>query len=249
MPRSPSKTQCLQFAQVKARRAATNALMEYRGNIRVLCRIRSPDLNTSSSTSSDASGSGGAESSFHDGPSGVSVDDSGNEVLVFHPKTERTQKWPFPVVFPIGASQEEVYSQVEPMVQSVLDGYHAAIFAYGQVRHAHENLRNAQALLDLLVPSCICSLPFCCVTCKRTKHLPCLHNSEVRKEKIVTSLLLPDGSLVNILFAIRIKTDGRGEDLHYGRLRWFFLGRPATAGRGAAAGSQSAARCVPPQLL
>jgi hypothetical protein len=163
MPRSPSKTQCLQFAQVKARRAATNALMEYRGNIRVLCRIRSPDLNTSSSTSSDASGSGGAESSFHDGPSGVSVDDSGNEVLVFHPKTERTQKWPFPVVFPIGASQEEVYSQVEPMVQSVLDGYHAAIFAYGQVRHAHENLRNAQALLDLLVPSCICSLPFCCL--------------------------------------------------------------------------------------
>jgi len=120
--------------KVKARRAATNALMEYRGNIRVLCRIRSPDPDASSS-SGDGDGGAAAESSshFHGGPSGVSVDESGYEVLVYHPKTEKTQKWPFPVVFPMGASQEEVYSEVEPMVQSVLDGYHAAIFAYGQV--------------------------------------------------------------------------------------------------------------------
>lgn len=36
-------------------------------------------------------------------------------------------------VFGLEARQETVYAEVSPLVVSVLDGYNACIFAYGQV--------------------------------------------------------------------------------------------------------------------
>ena len=40
--------------------------------------------------------------------------------------------WEFDQTFDFRSSQEEVYSEVSPLVTSVLDGYNVCIFAYGQ---------------------------------------------------------------------------------------------------------------------
>lgn len=46
-------------------------------------------------------------------------------------------------VFGMEATQENVYGEVAPLVVSVMDGYNACIFAYGQVRrsqyHTHKS--------------------------------------------------------------------------------------------------------------
>jgi hypothetical protein len=130
---------------VKARRAATNALFDLRGNVRVLCRVRSLDAPTaalaaaaaaSSPEGKDGGSAAAAGAHFHGGAVGVLVDAAASEVAVFHPASNKTHTWAFPVVFPVGAAQDAVYEEVAPMVQSVLDGYHATIFAYGQVTHS-----------------------------------------------------------------------------------------------------------------
>jgi hypothetical protein len=46
---------------------------------------------------------------------------NGKESLTFH----------FDGVFPPGASQEEVFNEVKPFVQSAIDGENVCIFAYG----------------------------------------------------------------------------------------------------------------------
>eukprot|EP00961_Rhodomonas_salina_P209146 2822909-Rhodomonas_salina.1 len=44
----------------------------------------------------------------------------------------RAQSFNFDAVFAHDASQEEVFSEVQPLVVSALDGYNVCIFAYGQ---------------------------------------------------------------------------------------------------------------------
>jgi hypothetical protein len=46
-------------------------------------------------------------------------------------KPKPAQAFTFDRVFGAGATQAEVYSAVDPLVQSVLSGYNATVFAYG----------------------------------------------------------------------------------------------------------------------
>jgi len=100
---------------VKERRKAFNDLMEYRGNIRVLCRVRDPSseqklLGTSTSNSNSAASASASADSFHGGASGVRLD--GDSIAVTHGHTSETKRWSFPRVFPLDVSQEEVFEEV-----------------------------------------------------------------------------------------------------------------------------------------
>ncbi|XP_048214325.1 kinesin-like protein KIFC2 isoform X2 [Perognathus longimembris pacificus] len=83
-------------------------LLELKGNIRVLCRLRP---GTSSSLMNLEPGPGGSITTCYRG---------------------RQRRFCLDWVFPPDASQEEVFSQLEPAVLSCLRGYSVCIFTYGQ---------------------------------------------------------------------------------------------------------------------
>ncbi|KAM4865077.1 kinesin-like protein KIFC2 [Thomomys bottae] len=83
-------------------------LLELKGNIRVLCRLRP---GTSSSLVNLEPGPGGTITTCYRG---------------------RQRRFCLDWVFPPDASQEEVFSQLEPAVLSCLRGYSVCIFTYGQ---------------------------------------------------------------------------------------------------------------------
>ncbi|XP_047313191.1 kinesin-like protein KIN-14F isoform X2 [Impatiens glandulifera] len=93
-----------------------NQIQDLKGNIRVYCRVRP----------------------FMPGqPNGVtSVDniDDGNITVLFPPKYGKggRKSFTFNKVFGPSASQAEVFSDTQPLIRSVLDGYNVCIFAYGQ---------------------------------------------------------------------------------------------------------------------
>ncbi|XP_020271774.1 kinesin-like protein KIN-14C isoform X2 [Asparagus officinalis] len=94
-----------------------NEVQELKGNIRVFCRIR-PFLpgQKRKSTSVDYVGENG-------------------EVVVVNPSKQGKdgrRMFNFNKAFGPASTQEEVYSNIQPLVRSVLDGYNVCIFAYGQ---------------------------------------------------------------------------------------------------------------------
>jgi hypothetical protein len=100
---------------VKERRKAFNDLMEYRGNIRVLCRVRDPSseqklLSGGNGAGTSNSAASASADSFHGGASGVKLD--GDSIAVTHGHTSETKRWTFPRVFPLDVSQEEVFEEV-----------------------------------------------------------------------------------------------------------------------------------------
>lgn len=97
----------------KERKQALNDYLDLKGNIRVFCRIRPilPDEKC--------------------GPSRpVFALDSSNVLLKL--TEDKTKRYIFDKVFHPWSSQDEVFSEVEPVIRSALDGYNACIFAYGQ---------------------------------------------------------------------------------------------------------------------
>ena len=94
----------------RERRSVYNELQELRGNLRVYCRLR-PRL--------------GAPEAFV-----VPVDDI--TLRVTDPSMETTADYEFDLVLPEDASQATVFSEVQPLVTSVLDGFNVCVFAYGQ---------------------------------------------------------------------------------------------------------------------
>ncbi|EPS63907.1 hypothetical protein M569_10873, partial [Genlisea aurea] len=99
---------------VEENRRLYNLVQELKGNIRVYCRIRPflPGQPCRSSAVDD-------------------VDETTISVLV-PSKYGKPKSFTFNKVFGPSCSQEEVFSDTQPLIRSVLDGYNVCILAYGQ---------------------------------------------------------------------------------------------------------------------
>ncbi|KAK1429039.1 hypothetical protein QVD17_11238 [Tagetes erecta] len=95
------------------RRQLLNEFLQMKGNIRVFCRIR-PTVN--------------GEKFGHQRPV-VPVDSNG--ILINFAENKR-KLYNFDMVLHPGSTQDEVFSEIEPVIKSALDGYNVCILAYGQ---------------------------------------------------------------------------------------------------------------------
>ncbi|KAB5565239.1 hypothetical protein DKX38_005293 [Salix brachista] len=95
------------------RRQILNEFLDLKGNIRVFCRIRPITFG---------------ENSGHLRP--VVASDSNKVVLKL--MDSKSKSYTFDKVLHPDSSQDEVFTEAEPIIKSVLDGYNACIFAYGQ---------------------------------------------------------------------------------------------------------------------
>ncbi|XP_075437154.1 kinesin-like protein KIFC3 isoform X2 [Ascaphus truei] len=102
--------------EVQLRKRYHNQLVELKGNIRVLCRLR---------LQPEPGDEGGSRTS----PLTTDANDDTRLSVVYKGK-ERT--FELDKVFLPQATQEEVFLEIEPMVTSCINGYNVCIFAYGQ---------------------------------------------------------------------------------------------------------------------
>jgi len=102
------------------RRRVHNQLLDMKGQIRVFCRVR-PQLPHEQG----------------DEPSAVRRDSFTVDICKYMTSLEGMQRserkaFPFDAVFGPSAQQEEVFKEVQDLVQSAIDGYNVTLFAYGQ---------------------------------------------------------------------------------------------------------------------
>ncbi|XP_051812782.1 kinesin-like protein KIFC3 isoform X2 [Acanthochromis polyacanthus] len=102
--------------EVALRRKYHEQLVELKGNIRVLCRVK-PVLK---------------EDQHEEGQSVVVTTDPNNESSLNVMSKGKGRIFELDKVFHPQATQEEVFQEIEPLVTSCIDGYHVCIFAYGQ---------------------------------------------------------------------------------------------------------------------
>ncbi|KAF8041147.1 hypothetical protein BT93_B3157 [Corymbia citriodora subsp. variegata] len=103
---------CIKRLNVQ-RRQVLNEYLDMKGNIRVFCRVRPMNVTE------------------HIGRARpVVATDSSNVLLKV--ACGNNKSYSFDKVFHPSSSQGEVFSEVEPVIKSALDGYNACIFAYGQ---------------------------------------------------------------------------------------------------------------------
>ncbi|XP_037641518.1 kinesin-like protein KIFC3 [Sebastes umbrosus] len=102
--------------EVALRRKYHEQLVELKGNIRVLCRVK-PVLK---------------EDQHEEGQSVVVTTDPNNESSLTVLNKGKGRIFELDKVFHPQASQEEVFQEIEPLVTSCIDGYQVCIFAYGQ---------------------------------------------------------------------------------------------------------------------
>ncbi|GAA6227094.1 kinesin-like protein KIFC3 [Lates japonicus] len=102
--------------EVALRRKYHEQLVELKGNIRVLCRVK-PVLK---------------EDQHEEGQSVVVTTDPNNESSLTVLNKGKGRIFELDKVFHPQATQEEVFQEIEPLVTSCIDGYHVCIFAYGQ---------------------------------------------------------------------------------------------------------------------
>uniref|UniRef100_A0A096ME41 Kinesin-like protein n=1 Tax=Poecilia formosa TaxID=48698 RepID=A0A096ME41_POEFO len=102
--------------EVALRRKLHEQLVELKGNIRVLCRVK-PVLK---------------EDQHEEGQSVVVTTDPNNESSLTVLSKGKGRSFELDKVFQPHATQEEVFQEIEPLVTSCIDGYHVCIFAYGQ---------------------------------------------------------------------------------------------------------------------
>ncbi|XP_034553921.1 kinesin-like protein KIFC3 [Notolabrus celidotus] len=102
--------------EVALRRKYHEQLVELKGNIRVLCRVK-PVLK---------------EDQREEGQSVVVTTDPNNESSLNILNKGKDRIFELDKVFQPQATQEEVFQEIEPLVTSCIDGYHVCIFAYGQ---------------------------------------------------------------------------------------------------------------------
>jgi chromosome segregation ATPase len=90
-------------------------ILKLQGNIQVCCRIRPMSVDES-------------QQGLHE----VAQSLSETDVACFDERTKQWKSYAFDKVWGPESTQEDVFQDVEPMVLSVIDGYNACIFAYGQ---------------------------------------------------------------------------------------------------------------------
>ncbi|CAH0720922.1 unnamed protein product, partial [Brenthis ino] len=102
-------------------RALRNTVQDLKGNIRVYCRVRPP---LESETSKPLYNLNVLDA--------CSIEVEKIELLNSARKGKSQHSFTFDGIFTPHSSQEDVFAEVSPMVQSALDGYNVCIFAYGQ---------------------------------------------------------------------------------------------------------------------
>ncbi|KAI1886213.1 hypothetical protein AGOR_G00211680 [Albula goreensis] len=102
--------------EVALRRKYHEQLVELKGNIRVLCRVK-PVLK---------------EDQQDEGQAVVVTTDPNNESALTVMSKGKGRTFELDKVFHPQATQDEVFQEIEPLVTSCIDGYHVCIFAYGQ---------------------------------------------------------------------------------------------------------------------
>ncbi|XP_051920187.1 kinesin-like protein KIFC3 isoform X2 [Hippocampus zosterae] len=98
--------------EMNLRKKIHNQLVQLKGNIRVLCRVRPV--------------AGGEEAE------GVLTFDPDDDGVLHLSDKGKVTTFDLDKVFRPEATQEEVFSEVEALVTSCVDGFHVCIFAYGQ---------------------------------------------------------------------------------------------------------------------
>uniref|UniRef100_A0A8C5WH39 Kinesin-like protein n=1 Tax=Leptobrachium leishanense TaxID=445787 RepID=A0A8C5WH39_9ANUR len=98
--------------EVQLRKRYHNQLVELKGNIRVLCRLRPQE-----------------ESREQDSPITTDVNDDTRLAVLYKGKEKAFE---LDKVFFPQASQDEVFLEIEPVIMSCMNGYNVCIFAYGQ---------------------------------------------------------------------------------------------------------------------
>ncbi|CAG5123272.1 unnamed protein product, partial [Candidula unifasciata] len=101
--------------EMKLRKKYHNELVELRGNIRVLCRIR-PWIK---------------EDGYEDDTIVVTLDSEDDTLIKINNKG-RMQLFDVDRAFGMDCTQCQVFDEVSSLVRSVIDGYNVCIFAYGQ---------------------------------------------------------------------------------------------------------------------
>ncbi|KAM3928590.1 uncharacterized protein RB166_006548 [Leptodactylus fuscus] len=102
--------------EMQLRKRYHNQLVELKGNIRVLCRVR-PHVDTGEEEDSRASAII------------TDVNDDSKLSIVYKGKERNFE---LDKVFLPDTTQEEVFQEIEPVVMSCINGYNVCIFAYGQ---------------------------------------------------------------------------------------------------------------------
>ncbi|CAH2086395.1 unnamed protein product [Euphydryas editha] len=102
-------------------RVLRNTVQDLKGNIRVYCRVRPPLESEASKPLYNLNVL-----------DACSIEVEKIELLNSARKGKSQHSFSFDGIFTPHSSQEDVFSEVSPMVQSALDGYNVCIFAYGQ---------------------------------------------------------------------------------------------------------------------
>jgi len=162
-------------AEEARRRKLLDQIHELKGNVRVVCRIR-PVLPSDEAHGNVA----------------LAVQRVSREIVRID-----TRDFEFDEVFGMRASQEDVFEEVRPMVESVLEGHHACIFAYGQTGSGKThtmagtpddrgvNHRSLACLFEMFTAALVAGAMDAC-----TVHVS---NVEIYNER-VRDLLVPAGS-------------------------------------------------------
>eukprot|EP00606_Chrysophyceae_sp_TOSAG23-5_P001523 GSChrysophyteH2.ASY1.ANO1.404.1 assembled CDS len=102
----------------KLRRAVHNKLLELQGNIRVLCRVRPVlDVERRQAAGQDVD---------------ITEISSDQDIIITRDEGNQRTKFEYDSIFSTTSSQKDIFSAVQPLCHSVLDGYNVCIFAYGQ---------------------------------------------------------------------------------------------------------------------
>ncbi|KAG9293323.1 hypothetical protein G9A89_007569 [Geosiphon pyriformis] len=135
--------------QEELRRKLHNEIQDIRGNIRVFCRVR-PCLDAESAECADLK---------------FPPDDDKKLVLTRHRNNYLGIDIPirktfiFEKVFPPQFTQEQIYSELQYIVQSAVDGYNVCIFAYGQTgsgkTYTMEGIANGPPETEGVIPRAI----------------------------------------------------------------------------------------------